>query len=154
MKSPLFQFLIGSVFGGMIAVTITLHIVTKQVEARTAAISADVGHAAQARTDAERQIYDTAQQVIDAWKRRAEACEGKFNVGTVVYEMQEMASIPLIHGTARIGFSLADDTKPSLYIPAQVDIYTERPDVRYQWVNGRTGESQAIQIARSPSEVK
>jgi hypothetical protein len=154
MKSPLLQFLIGSVFGGMIAVTITLHIVTKQVEARTAAISADVGHAAAARTDAERQIYDTAQQVIDAWKRRAEACEGKFNVGTVVYEKQELASIPLLGGLASLKLGASSGMQPSLYIPAQVDIYTERPDVRYQWVNGRTGESQAIQIARSPSEAK
>jgi hypothetical protein len=149
MKSPLLQFIIGSVFGGLIACTITLHLVTKQVEANTAREAGSVSIVEKNAADREAIL----SQTIDAWQKRAQSCEGKFAVGTVVYERQELASIPLMHGAARIGIGLGD-AKASLYIPAQVDIYSDRPDVRYQWFDGRTGASQGVQVARSPSEAK
>lgn len=150
MKSPVVQFIIGSVFGGLIACTITLHIVTNQVQSRTAAMGAANTDLAKAQIEA----LNTAEKVIAAWQTRAETCEGKFKVGTVVYEKQEVASIPMFGGLATLRLGAGSGMRPSLYIPAQVDIYTERADVRYQWVDGRSGEAKAVQIARSPSEAK
>ena len=150
MKSPFLQFIIGSVFGGLIACTITLHLVTKQVEANTAREAGSVSIVE--KNAAEREAI--LSQTIDAWQKRAQSCEGKFNVGTVVYEKQELASIPLLGGMASLRLGAGSGTQPALYIPAQVDIYTDRPDVRYQWFDGRTGEAKGVQIARSPSEAK
>jgi hypothetical protein len=150
MKNPFVQFIMGSVFGGLIACTITLHLVTKQVEANTAREAGSV--AIVEKNAAERDAI--LSQTIDVWRKRAESCEAKVNVGTVVYEKQETASIPLLGGLASLRIGQGSVLQPALYIPAQVDIYTDRPDVRYQWFDGRTGEAKGVQIARSPSEAK
>ena len=76
-------------------------------------------------------------------------------VGTIVYQKQPLASFPILHGMAAFDLNDAAQPKPSLYIPAQVDIYTDRPDVRYAWIDGRSGVQQgAIRVAQSPSAVQ
>jgi hypothetical protein len=154
MKNPFVQFIIGSVFGALIACTITLHLVTKQVEANTAQAIAAIHDVESKGEHAVTTTQAEWEKVVDIWKRRAESCESKFTLGTVVYEKQELASIPLLGGMASLRLGAGSGTQPALYIPAQVDIYTDRPDVRYQWFDGRTGEAKGVQIARSPSEAK
>jgi hypothetical protein len=145
-KSPFVNFLLGVVAGGMLATILVLHIVTNQVEARNAALSSSIAGA----NEETRRTVDTAQKVIDAWQTRATACEAKFAVGTIVYQKQPMASFALLHGIAAFDVNDPGSPKPSLYIPAQVDIYTDRPDVRYEWIDGRTGAAKgAVQVARS-----
>jgi len=150
-KSPILNFLLGMVAGGMLATILVMHILTAQVEARNAAIRSSLdGANAETRT-----VVDTAQKVIAAWQTRATACEAKFAVGTIVYQKQPMASFALLHGIAAFDVNDPGSPKPSLYIPAQVDIYTDRPDVRYEWIDGRTGAQQGgIHVAQSPSEAK
>jgi hypothetical protein len=150
-KSPILNFLLGMVAGGMLAAILTLHILTNQVQARNAQVQQSL-EGANAETLS---TVHTAQKVIATWQTRAEACEAKFTVGTIVYQKQPAASFPLLHGMAAIDLNGPDTPKPSLYIPAQVDIYTDRADVRYEWLDGRTGIAKgAVQVARSPSEVK
>jgi hypothetical protein len=150
-KSPFLNFLMGVVAGGLLATILVLHIVTNQVEARNAAISASLDGTAKANAD----NLALAQKVIDTWRGRAETCEAKFTVGTIVYQQQPLASFPMLHGVAAFDIVDIGDSKPSLYIPAQVDIYTGRPDVRYQWFDGRTGAPQgAVHVAQSPSAVQ
>ena len=150
-KSPIVHFLMGMISGGLLATLLVLHIVTNQIAARNAALSASLDGAAQSSQEA----LGTAQQVIDTWHARAEACEAKFAVGTIVYQKQPMASFAILHGMAAFDVNDPGSPKPSLYIPAQVDIYTDRADVRYEWIDGRTGIAKApISIARSPSEVQ
>jgi hypothetical protein len=147
-KSPFLNFLMGVVAGGILATILVLHIVTNQVEARNAAISSSIAGA----NEETRRTVDTAQKVIDTWQARATACEAKFTVGTIVYQQQPLASFPVmaIFDVVDVG-----ESKPSLYIPAQVDIYTGRTDVRYQWFDGRTGAPQgAVHVAQSPSAVQ
>jgi hypothetical protein len=150
-KSPILNFLMGIVAGGLLATILVLHIVTGQVEARNAAIRSSLdGANAETRT-----VVDTAQKVIAAWQTRAETCEAKFTVGTIVYQNQPAASIPILHGMMSFDLNTPGDPKASLYIPAQVDIYTDRPDVRYAWIDGRSGVQQgAIRVAQSPSAVQ
>jgi hypothetical protein len=141
----------GTVSGGLLATILVLHIVTNQVQAGNAAVSASI-ESANAETQ---KTVNTAQKVIAAWQTRAETCEAKFTVGTIVYQKQPLASFPILHGMAAFDLNDSAQPKPSLYIPAQVDIYTDRPDVRYTWIDGRSGLQQgAIRVAQSPSAVQ
>jgi hypothetical protein len=150
-KSPILNFLMGMVSGVLLATILVLHIVTGQVEARNAALSSSIAGA----NEETRRTVDTAQKVIDTWRGRAETCEAKFTVGTIVYQQQPLASFPILHGMAAFDLNDAAQPKPSLYIPAQVDIYTDRPDVRYAWIDGRSGAQQGgIHVALPPSSVK
>jgi len=151
-KSPFLNFLMGVVAGGILATIVVLHILTNQVQARNAAISSSLDDAAATS----RQALGTAQKVIDTWQARATACEAKFTVGTIVYQDQPAASIPILHGMMSLDLNgSVGVSKPSLFIPAQVDIYTGRADVRYQWFDGRTGAPQgAVHVAQSPSAVQ
>jgi hypothetical protein len=150
-KSPILNFLLGGITGGILATIIVLHIVTNQVQAGNAAVSASI-ESANAETQ---KTVNTAQKVIAAWQSRAESCEAKFAVGTIVYQKQPLASFPILHGLAAFNIVDVGESKPSLYIPAQVDIYTDRTDVRYQWFDGHTGEAKApVLFAHSPGEVK
>lgn len=150
-KSPILNFLMGMVSGGMLATIVVVHILANQVQARNAQVQQSI-EGANAET---LQTVHTAQKVIATWQARAEACEAKFAVGTIVYQKQPMASFPILHGIAAFDLNDAGSPKPSLYIPAQVDIYTDRPDVRYEWIDGRTGVQQGgVHVAQSPSVVQ
>jgi hypothetical protein len=150
-KSPALAFLMGMLPGALLATIIVLHIVTNQVQAGNAAVSASI-ESANAETQ---KTVNTAQKVIAAWQSRAETCEAKFAVGTIVYQKQPLASFPILHGLAAFNIVDVGESKPSLYIPAQVDIYTDRTDVRYQWFDGHSGAPQGItHIAQSPSAVQ
>jgi hypothetical protein len=150
-KSPILNFLMGMVSGGMLATILVLHITTNQVEARNAAMQQSLDGASQST----QQALGTAQKVIDAWRGRAEACEAKFTVGTIVYQKQPMASFAILHGMAAFDVNDPGSPKPSLYIPAQVDIYTDRADVRYAWIDGHSGAQQGgVHVAQSPSAVQ
>jgi len=149
-KSPILNFLMGMVSGGMLAAILVLHIAANQMQARNADLGASID-GAQAET---RKVVDTAQKVIATWQARAETCEAKFTVGTIVYQRQPMASFPILHGMAAFDLADAGSPKPSLYIPAQVDIYTDRPDVRYEWIDGRSGTSKGVHVAQPSSEAR
>jgi hypothetical protein len=152
-KSPLFNFIAGIVGGGILATIIVLHIVTGQVEARNAQLGDQFATSAQSIQHQAAERERILQATVDAYKSRTDACEAKFTIGTVVYQRQPLASIPLLHGIAAFDVNDIGNPKPSLYIPAQVDIYTDRLDVRYEWIDGRTGASKGVQVARSPSAV-
>jgi hypothetical protein len=149
-KSPALAFLMGMLPGALLATLIVLHVTANQIEAHSAATYASFSAAE--RTNQEQS--DMAQKVIDAWRGRAETCEAKFAVGTIVYQQQPLASFALLHGVAAFDLNDPRSPKPSLYIPAQVDIYTNRPDVNYQWMDKRTGDAKGMQRAHLPSEVK
>jgi hypothetical protein len=147
MESPVWNFAFGIIAGALIGMIVTLHIVTNQVQARNARLNETIdGLIAR---NAERIVQVEKLELL--WKSRADTCEAKFQVGTIVYEKQDLATIPLMHGS--MAFVIRDTDKggarPSLYIPAQVDIYTDRPDVRYEWIDGRTGQSKGIFPATS-----
>jgi hypothetical protein len=140
-----------AMLGFLAGSAITSHVFTKQVDAHNAELqsSMDGASAQNAKT------LTIAQSVINAWQSRAQTCEAKFAVGTIVYQKQPLTSFPLLNGIAAFDISDGNTPKPSLYIPAQVDIYTDRQDVRYEWIDGHTGAPKApVMLARSPSEVK
>jgi len=149
-------FIAGMLFGGGIcgigAAAITLHLVTSHVESQTASL----GEAQQHVTEQYQQNLSMAEQVIATWQKRAQLCEAKFSTVTVVYEKQDIASVPVLHGMLAIGLSASQDgARPAMAIPAKVEIYTSRPDVRYEWRDARTGESQGgLQLPHSPSETQ
>lgn len=140
-------FIFGALFGG----AITAHVLTNQVQARNAALRQTVTDAvdqtvAQSRTNAE-----LAQKVIDTWRGRTQSCEAKFSIATVIYQDQPIASVPFLRGIVAVQVAPgAGSAKPSLIIPAQVDVYSQRADIQYQWLDGTTGESKsAIQPAKA-----
>ena len=140
-----------AVIGMMIGAAITAHLAANEVQARNAQVSASLDEAKkQADT-----TQDLAQRVIDAYRGRAEKCEAKFTVGTIVYQQQPLVSVPMLSGLAALDVNAPGGPKPSLYIPAQVVIYTNRPDVRYAWIDGRTGAAKdGVHVALPPSSVK
>jgi hypothetical protein len=139
------------IMGALIGSGITAHIAAIEVQARGAVVSASIT-GAQEET---RRTVDMAQKVIAAWQSRAESCEAKFAVGTIVYQRQPLASFSIVHGLAAFDVNDPGSPKPSLYIPAQVDIYTNREDVRYAWIDGRTGAAKdGVHVALPPSSVK
>lgn len=141
MKTPLLSFLYGTFLGAAIATIIVLHIVTNQVQARTAQVNAILDSRTQQTQDA----GDLALRTVAAWQQRAETCEAKFTVATVVYQDQPIASVPFLHGTVALQVAPgAGNAKPSLVIPAQVEVFSQRPDIQYQWLDGRTGEPKSI----------
>jgi hypothetical protein len=150
-KSPILNFLMGMITGGMLATILVVHVFTNQMLARNRQANETMDSAAKANAD----NLALAQRVIDTWQTRATACEAKFTVGTIVYQRQPMASFPILHGMAAFDLNDAAQPKPSLYIPAQVDIFTDRLDVRYAWIDGRSGAQQGgVHVAQSPSEVQ
>jgi len=139
------------IMGALIGAAITAHIAANEVQARSAAVNSSIT-GAQEET---RRTVDMAQKVINAWQSRAESCEAKFTVGTIVYQQQAIVSVPMLSGLAALDVNAPGGPKPSLYIPAQVDIYTNRPDVRYAWIDGRTGAAKdGVHVALPPSSVK
>jgi hypothetical protein len=147
-RSPLFDFILGSVFGGMIAMTVTLHIATNQVQARNATINEGLQRATEHIQEAQRAAIKT----IDAWKSRAELCEVKERYVTVLYEYRPSTSLPVLHGAFAITLGSAgnhpdSDMKPVWVIPAQVPVYTNFPGASYEWVDAKTGAS----IGRFPA---
>lgn len=149
-KSPILNFLMGTISGGMLATILVLHIVTNQVQAH----AAEIGDSFRALNEKAATREGILQQTANAWQGRAEKCETKFTVGTIVYQPQAAASLPLLHGMASLELAPGSGTKASLYIPAQVDIYTYRSDVRYEWIDGRTGQSHGNYAAKSPAEAQ
>jgi hypothetical protein len=139
------------IFGALIGAGITAHLAANEVQAHSATVNSTIT-GAQEET---RRTVDMAQKVIAAWQSRAETCEAKFAVGTIVYQRQPLASFSIVHGLAAFDVNDPGSPKPSLYIPAQVDIYTDREDVRYAWIDGRTGAAKdGVHVALPPSSVK
>jgi hypothetical protein len=133
--------LLGVMIGGIACGLLVDHFAGEQMKAHDAQIWQSRRHTDQ-QFDGNMKIE---QQIADTWKQRAESCEAKFRVGTIVYEKQDIASVPLFHGAASINIG-GVVVRPYLYIPEQVDIYTDRPDVRYEWRDGKSGESKGIQL--------
>ncbi len=151
-RSPLFNLIIGSVFGGLIAMTLTLHVVTSQVQARNAQITDRLQKSSQDRAQSEKELYENAQKVIDAWQQRAEKCEVKERYATVIYEYRPGAALPLLHGAfaitlGSVGNHPDSDLKPVWVIPVQTPVYTNLPGASYEWVDGKTGAT----IGRFPA---
>lgn len=141
MKTPLLSFLYGTFLGAAIATIIVLHIVTNQVQERNAMIIAGIDSNGRQWQE----TRDMALRTVAAWQQRAETCEAKFTVATVVYQDQPIASVPFLHGTVALQVAPgAGNAKPSLVIPAQVEVFSQRPDIQYQWLDGRTGEPKSI----------
>lgn len=150
-KSPAQAFLLGIISGALLATLIVLHVMTNKVEAQQQSTYASMDSAEKRNTGTQ----EMALRVIAAWQSRAQACEAKFTVGTIVYQRQPLASFSIVHGLAAFDVNDPGSPKPSLYIPAQVDIYTNREDVRYAWIDGRTGAAKdGVHVALPPSEVK
>jgi hypothetical protein len=139
------------IMGALIGAAITAHIAANEVQARGAVVNASIAGA----NEETRRTVDMAQKVIAAWQSRAESCEAKFAVGTIVYQKQPMISWPIVEGMAAFDLNDPGNPKPSLYIPAQVDIYSNRADVRYAWIDAHTGAQKgAVHVAQSPSAVQ
>ncbi len=145
IRSPFVNFIFGSIFGGMLAITVTLHVATKQVEARDAKIS-DLWN------DAYQHTNHKWQEAVDLWKTRADKCEAKDRNLTLIYEYRPGASIPLLNGVFGITLGTEknhpdSDVKPVWAIPAQVKVYSYVPGGSYEWIDGKTGSS----IGRFPA---
>src|SRR6266478_4286774 len=148
IRSPFWNFILGAIFGGMIAMTITLHIVTSQVQARNAKINERL----QSESEHVEQTEAAAIKTIAALKSRAELCEVKERYVTVLYEYRPSTSLPVLHGAFAITLGSAgnhpdSDMKPVWVIPAQVPVYTNFPGASYEWIDGKTGAS----IGRFPA---
>ena len=142
----------GIAISSMLTLGITVHVLTKKVEARNTQITEGLERSAQDRQQSEKELYATAEKVIDAWKTRAEKCEVKERFSTVVYEYRPSGSIPVLHGA----FSITpgseqnhpdSDLKPVWVIPVQTPVYTNMQGVSYEWIDNKTVRS----IGRFPA---
>jgi len=136
-------YILAFALGGLLSAAAVVSIVSNQVQAGTAAVDGSI-HTLQANAIQREGIL---QQTVDAWQARAQKCEAQFSNATVIYEKQDLASIPVLNGAAVISVGGAV-AQPSLYIPAQVEVFTNRQDVRYEWRNAKTGESQGLQLPK------
>lgn len=129
------------VLGVIVGVTIAAHVITNEVQARNAQVK-DSLDASEAQT---LQTNDLALKTVAAWRGRAESCEAKFDTMTVIYQQQAIATIPLMKGVAAVQVVPGGGAlKPSLVIPAQVDVYSYRTDLQYQWIDAKSGEPKSI----------
>ena len=134
-------FALGGIIGAGLSAGIVLHVVTNEVQSRNAQVTESLD-ASERQT---KQTSDLALKTVAAWQQRAETCEAKFAVATVVYQNQAIATVPLLHGMIALKVAPgAGSAQPSLVIPAQVEVYSQRPDIQYQWLDGRTGEQKSI----------
>lgn len=130
-----------AVIGAIVGAAAMMKIVSNEVQARNAQVTDSIDGAEQQT----RQTNDLALKTVAAWQQRAETCEAKFSVATVVYQNQAIATVPLLHGMIALKVAPGGGSaQPSLVIPAQVEVYSQRPDIQYQWLDGRTGEPKSI----------
>lgn len=141
-RSQMWMFIYGVVLSAMLTLVITLHVVTKQVQAHNDRIHENIDAA-----DKEVQKNtDLSWKAIDAWKARAELCEVKTRFSTVVYEYRPSAAIPVLHGAFSITLGSEQnhpdtDLKPVWVIPVQVPVYTNMQNASYEWIENKTGHS-------------
>jgi hypothetical protein len=102
------------------------------------------------------------QQATGAWRGRAETCEARFAVGTIVYDPGAEAPLltaPLADGAVdiqiRAGNLFSDHVAvPAWFIPAQVDVYTNVRGASFAWQDMRTGRVLGAAFpALPPSEI-
>ena len=89
------------------------------------------------------------------WQQRADSCEAKFSVATILYEPRPAASLPLAHGLLSLTLNgsaagIPSPVAPAWSIPAQVDVYTHIPGAMYSWQDKRTGETKGPFAAKEP----
>ena len=151
-RSQMWSFIYGVVLSAMLTLVITLHVVTKQVQAHNDRVgeSFDSLHKV---ADKNKEIAEEnnrqAELIAKAgmeWKARAELCEVKTRFSTVVYEYRPSAAIPVLHGVFSITLGSEQnhpdtDLKPVWVIPVQVPVYTNMQNASYEWIENKTGHS-------------
>ena len=69
---------------------------------------------------------------------RAEACEKKFDVNTVLIEPRAAASIPMAHGGIALSILPEESSRAVWVIPAQVQPYSSIENAKYLWIDPAT----------------
>ena len=151
-ESPAWNFCFGIIGGALIGFIITLHIVTGQVQDHTKTCVAAIHTVTdQCKTTVEK-VQNDWREVSDLWEQRAEKCEVKERMATVIYEYRPGMSVPVMHGVFAItlgseGNHPDSDMKPVWFIPVQTPVYSTLPGASYEWLDGKTGRS----IGRFPA---
>jgi ABC-type transport system involved in cytochrome bd biosynthesis fused ATPase/permease subunit len=81
------------------------------------------------------QMQRTAQQ-----QQRAEACEAKFAVGTVLFEPRALASGTFLQGALSLNVGNGMQMAPAWFLPVQIEAHSVIPGAQYRWIDNRTGE--------------
>lgn len=94
-------------------------------------------------------------KITEGWMARAQSCESKFDVGTIIYEPRPVASLPLMNGMVSLtlnggAMNIPSPAVPAWYIPAQVDVYTHIPGAMYAWQDKRTMQIKGTFTAKQP----
>ncbi len=134
-RSPLFNFLFGMIAGTALGAGTLAYVSvhgTRQLEAQAMSTITDW------------------EKVSSGWQGRAQKCEAKFTVGTIVYEPHPVAELPLLHGAVSLTVN-QNELRPAWFIPAQVPVYTNVPGARYQWQDMKSGAILGEFVAEPPS---
>jgi hypothetical protein len=96
-------------------------------------------------------------QAIATWQNRSQACEAKFQTGTIISEPRALISLPVVHGlfslSVNTNSALGDvnGTTPVFFVPAQVQVTSRIPGVTYLWIDPQGG---AIKGGPFPATMK
>jgi hypothetical protein len=139
-------FFLGLMLGGSALGAWGLHELKKQNETHIATIKQIAGDWNQNTV--------VQSQALFAWTMRAEQCEAKFQVGTMIYEPRPAFSVPVLNGAVTLslggGVPGGQQLAPVWYVPAQVTPQTNLPGARYQWIDARTGAARGALTAAMP----
>lgn len=75
---------------------------------------------------------------------RANSCEAKFTVGTVMFEPRALASESFFGGAVSLDVGNGAQLAGAWYVPVQVEAHSTIPGAQYRWIDGKTGEIKGV----------
>ena len=88
----------------------------------------------------------------DLLQKRAETCEAKFSVMTIMFEPRPAVSIPLLNGLASVTLGNGEELVPVFYAPAQVTPNSPVPGAQYRWISLKNKEVIGTYPARTMAQ--
>jgi hypothetical protein len=99
-------------------------------------------------------VQDNQARALESWQKssaayleRAQSCEAKFRIGTVMFEPRPLGSVSFMHGAASLDVGNGMQMTGTWFVPVQIEAHSTIPGAQYKWIDGPTGVVKGTFIA-------